>query len=108
MRRAGNHCGCRPGSSRSCVRLHEILEQYLEAQVVAAGYAKTLVAIGKRLVLASASVAAALVPGDQFLALHDHGHAHRAAMPFVARHALGRSEERRVGKECRSRWSPYH
>src|SRR6266478_10232843 len=22
--------------------------------------------------------------------------------------ALGRSEERRVGKECRSRWSPYH
>src|SRR2546422_9130645 len=24
-----------------------------------------------------------------------------------ARH-VGRSEERRVGKECRSRWSPYH
>ena len=23
-------------------------------------------------------------------------------------YALGRSEERRVGKECRSRWSPYH
>ena len=22
--------------------------------------------------------------------------------------ALWRSEERRVGKECRSRWSPYH
>ena len=22
--------------------------------------------------------------------------------------ASGRSEERRVGKECRSRWSPYH
>src|SRR5256885_16714816 len=26
----------------------------------------------------------------------------------VAKRALGRSEERRVGKECRSRWSPYH
>ena len=26
--------------------------------------------------------------------------------PVVA--ANGRSEERRVGKECRSRWSPYH
>ena len=28
----------------------------------------------------------------------------------ISRHALepGRSEERRVGKECRSRWSPYH
>src|SRR2546430_12396949 len=23
-------------------------------------------------------------------------------------HAASRSEERRVGKECRSRWSPYH
>src|SRR2546430_11920347 len=23
-------------------------------------------------------------------------------------HAMHRSEERRVGKECRSRWSPYH
>ena len=25
-----------------------------------------------------------------------------------ARPAISRSEERRVGKECRSRWSPYH
>ena len=29
--------------------------------------------------------------------------------PYHAlRNRLGRSEERRVGKECRSRWSPYH
>ena len=27
---------------------------------------------------------------------------------LCARHSAGRSEERRVGKECRSRWSPYH
>src|SRR5256885_14255295 len=27
--------------------------------------------------------------------------------PFI-RPKLDRSEERRVGKECRSRWSPYH
>src|SRR5574340_1811966 len=26
----------------------------------------------------------------------------------LGRIALRRSEERRVGKECRSRWSPYH
>src|SRR3712207_8288476 len=26
----------------------------------------------------------------------------------VAKGIEGRSEERRVGKECRSRWSPYH
>src|SRR6266513_1077068 len=25
-----------------------------------------------------------------------------------SRSRIGRSEERRVGKECRSRWSPYH
>ena len=27
---------------------------------------------------------------------------------FVTADSLARSEERRVGKECRSRWSPYH
>ena len=27
---------------------------------------------------------------------------------FVVPNPDGRSEERRVGKECRSRWSPYH
>ena len=26
----------------------------------------------------------------------------------MAMSVLTRSEERRVGKECRSRWSPYH
>ena len=26
----------------------------------------------------------------------------------VSSGAISRSEERRVGKECRSRWSPYH
>ena len=32
------------------------------------------------------------------------------AMPGTSfyQYACGRSEERRVGKECRSRWSPYH
>src|SRR2546426_8959564 len=37
----------------------------------------------------------------------------RAALRMIRRHRilelyLTRSEERRVGKECRSRWSPYH
>src|SRR2546422_10445793 len=31
-----------------------------------------------------------------------------AAWAVAARLAPRRSEERRVGKECRSRWSPYH
>src|SRR5258708_2527871 len=35
----------------------------------------------------------------------------RSVLPFVAWVSVAagaRSEERRVGKECRSRWSPYH
>ena len=41
----------------------------------------------------------------------------KVASPFHAEHVCNvhfsgnvalRSEERRVGKECRSRWSPYH
>ena len=31
---------------------------------------------------------------------------HRSPRPWL--HIAVRSEERRVGKECRSRWSPYH
>src|SRR2546425_12674824 len=31
-----------------------------------------------------------------------------AVQPDGPFHGLERSEERRVGKECRSRWSPYH
>ena len=35
--------------------------------------------------------------------------AHQETHDFVVRSGgRGRSEERRVGKECRSRWSPYH
>ena len=30
------------------------------------------------------------------------------ALPFIGLIVMYRSEERRVGKECRSRWSPYH
>src|SRR2546425_13354044 len=33
---------------------------------------------------------------------------HRIVRVQDAPRALDRSEERRVGKECRSRWSPYH
>ena len=37
---------------------------------------------------------------------NDDGGAFAVKPPLVIR--LLRSEERRVGKECRSRWSPYH
>src|SRR5256885_16716454 len=34
--------------------------------------------------------------------------AHKALFALAPVLAIARSEERRVGKECRSRWSPYH
>src|SRR3712207_7476747 len=52
----------------------------------------------------AAAPAAAATPDVAFPA---DGAAMEAAM-FVAKSHWGRSEERRVGKECRSRWSPYH
>src|SRR2546427_5064307 len=33
---------------------------------------------------------------------------HRSRTRIAGANSDGRSEERRVGKECRSRWSPYH
>ena len=32
----------------------------------------------------------------------------KTARDIVRSDCISRSEERRVGKECRSRWSPYH
>ena len=54
------------------------------------------------------------VPAEKFNKVEE------GAMEWAAEHVVGvaegvdeeivlcRSEERRVGKECRSRWSPYH
>src|SRR2546430_14355222 len=38
----------------------------------------------------------------------DVGHQDIDAIPESGEDLCDRSEERRVGKECRSRWSPYH
>src|SRR2546430_15800129 len=42
--------------------------------------------------------------GERFVAITDPG----SELESLARERGFRSEERRVGKECRSRWSPYH
>src|SRR2546429_1442877 len=48
-------------------------------------------------------------PGQVRLASRRTGHAGTAAaLRLALPHPGARSEERRVGKECRSRWSPYH
>ena len=41
-------------------------------------------------------------------ALYDAVSHGRISIRRLRRALAGRSEERRVGKECRSRWSPYH
>src|SRR2546425_116743 len=45
-----------------------------------------------------------LAVGSAFPGIAHEGPADQAPSDYV----LQRSEERRVGKECRSRWSPYH
>src|SRR2546429_3454893 len=46
--------------------------------------------------------------GDYGLAKFEDLYAAVGFGKYSARQILTRSEERRVGKECRSRWSPYH
>src|SRR3989442_8613370 len=55
---------------------------------------------GRALIDAGAAVALAtdFNPGSAFC----------ESLPLVCSLAATRSEKRRVGKECRSRWSPYH
>ena len=47
------------------------------------------------------------VPADT-VAVSDMIEGLTARSAVVTEMTTGRSEERRVGKECRSRWSPYH
>ena len=64
-------------------------------------------ASGKKQVIKTWSRASTIFPeflGHTF-AVHD-GRKHVPV--YVTEDMVGRSEERRVGKECRSRWSPYH
>src|SRR5258708_31356512 len=48
------------------------------------------------------------VLGSIIGALANYYGAQLIGRPHIQRYGKYRSEERRVGKECRSRWSPYH
>src|SRR5258708_4429041 len=56
---------------------------------------------------AAAVLAGGLTAPHQIALDQDHSHAYVVEFADPGR-LLRRSEERRVGKECRSRWSPYH
>src|SRR2546430_15647630 len=48
------------------------------------------------------------VEHPSYAELSDEDLATRVNVTFHYPYVTARSEERRVGKECRSRWSPYH
>ena len=56
------------------------------------------------LVGANLCIGSVLVPADHISGILSGG----AANSMESQVIWERSEERRVGKECRSRWSPYH
>ena len=58
-------------------------------------------------VIAAASIAGERSEGITAAELVGRG-ARGRDLHVVGKALLTRSEERRVGKECRSRWSPYH
>ena len=46
-------------------------------------------------------------PAETIVSIHEDAD-DRAVETYISVGGEPRSEERRVGKECRSRWSPYH
>src|SRR5256885_15285502 len=91
--------------------------QHWIAKVLDAGRRRAMIVIASLAILVAAGVSAAWL-GTEFLPELDEGDAYvLVQMPAsislekgqeVLRDVRLRSEERRVGKECRSRWSPYH
>src|SRR6185369_9472607 len=67
----------------------QLLDQKLEPEVVPLRDAEALVAVGKWLVAPAASITAALVPCDQFVAYGDHRHLHCRASPLRACQSFG-------------------
>ena len=70
-----------------------------------------IVFLGNGMTLDSAGLIIAAFVGSLLslgLIIPVSGRAQKNYMLIVCGIMIGRSEERRVGKECRSRWSPYH
>ena len=50
-----------------------------------------------------------ILESENIFVMDEHRATHQDIRPIkIGLLNLMRSEERRVGKECRSRWSPYH
>ena len=82
------------------------------ASYVASLFAKGDDAIVKKIGEEATETVMAAKDGDKIRLVAEVADLWFHCLVLLAQHGLGiddvRSEERRVGKECRSRWSPYH
>src|SRR5256885_9589158 len=76
-----------------------------QLRVTRAGIEITLPYLSFQLLLALIRVAPNIISNDLLMARVWPG---LIVSPETVAKRVNRSEERRVGKECRSRWSPYH
>ena len=99
------------------LRLRGHRERFSRLGWALAAQMAAMLAVQTALLLAAQALAPALVRSGVFLWLVSVLSAYGAGVPAAwlvlrgteeAPPQPGRSEERRVGKECRSRWSPYH
>ena len=86
-----------------------LLSVLLQATAAAVGVSKLGAAIGAGLAVIGAGLGIGKIGGSAMEAIARQPEASGdIRMNMIIAAALIRSEERRVGKECRSRWSPYH
>src|SRR6266511_3243809 len=91
--------------------LHELLEERVEGDVAEPRRGRLVARLGEEEVGHAADAGDGIPKADDRAGGDDGGHGLRiAAGEEPTGRYVGelRSEERRVGKECRSRWSPYH
>ena len=62
----------------------------------------------ERLIAAMEDTPKSVFHGERFLTDEELSKILRVSRRTLQEYRTLRSEERRVGKECRSRWSPYH
>src|SRR5256885_3214848 len=109
-------CSCRQGTPSLWVfsffffssrRRHTRLQGDWSSDVCSSDLDRGEVLVGKARLLGDAGPRGGTHEDAPGLHVPEQGLPARAALGLAPRHGP-RSEERRVGKECRSRWSPYH
>src|SRR3712207_7871955 len=109
--RGGDDPACRPNQLLAISLEHAVLERTRWESVLKVAREKLLTPVGLRSLSPDHPEFKPTYRGD--LRTRDAAY-HQGTVwgwligPFIDAYLKVRSEERRVGKECRSRWSPYH